>query len=416
MKEKTSHAMGLDKDKIALDEEKKAHEASKAKLTDATKRVAALEEAIKKLRGELATTQAARGEIQKTLDAIAAEKAAESKAEEEKKVAEAKAAMEKLKMAEADKELALRNIQLVYEACSKMIGCDDDKMVAAICPTRFGVLTNMRTMYLSNFGHDMYTKVRGKTSGHYRDLLLGLLDGPVEHLVQLIYDATRTPVNESILIETIVPLTNKEMTELKESYAKLHKNSLEKDLTASVGGDLKKLFVAVLQAKRDEATAVDDKAVAADAEALYAAAEAKVIGADAVPFIAVLATRSAAHLVALEEKYKTLSKHGYGLSMALDKQFSGDVRDAFTAIFEAQTNRPYYYAHLIHESVSGLLTINQSPIVRTVALRREKDLKAIAEVYDKAFSNEKEKKLIDRMMSDLSGDLQKAVVTVLSSV
>lgn len=417
IKDKASSAMGLDKDKKALEEEKEAHEETKSRLAEADKKVMTLQAALKEAELKLQKMQARAQDLQNTLDAINAEKEAAADAEAKKRQAEAQAAMAKATQDVAEKQAAVAHCQQLYDAMKGLMA-DDEKIADAIAPYPWSHVQLMIQTYLANFGQDLVHRVKGRTSGLFRDLMLGLLQSPEDYVVGLLNDAIHgLTTDDQLLVELLCSATNAEVKTYKEIFQKRFNKDMAKVVPDATSGELKKILVAVMQAAREEKTDVDQAQVDSDATMLYAAGEARLVGVDDAPFIQILTNRSGAHLIALNEHYKTKSKRQRSLVEAVERQFSGKVRDALMTMLASNMDRPLYFATLIHEAVHGL-GCNEPPIVRTLVGRRYKDLALVRVAYNKGFTDDegKKKPFDERLAEELGSGLKSAAMKILATV
>jgi len=415
IKDKASAAMGLDKDKKALEDEKEAHAQTKEQLGETEKRVAAMAAAMKEMELKLQQAQNRINDLEHTLQAINEEKDASAAAELAKAQELAKAETEKVQMEAAEKKAALEHCQAIYNAFKAMF-TDDAALAANICPFPWPHVSFMLQLYLGNFGQDMIKKVKAQTSGLFRELLLGLLQSPEDFVVGLLNDAVGTlSSDEGVMVELLCSATNAELKLYKDLFQKRFGKDLVKRMTDAFSGELKKLMTVVLQGNREETTAVDQTQVDADATLLYSAGEAKLVGVDEAPFIQVIGNRSPAHLIALNEHYKTKSKKGRSLLEAVDRQFGGRLRTAFQTLLVSNMDRPGFFAQLVRDACEGI-GCNEAVVLRTVVARRYKDLGAVRAAYNKLFATEKDQPFDKRLESELGGHLKTGVMLILGSI
>ncbi|VDL95881.1 unnamed protein product [Schistocephalus solidus] len=138
------------------------------------------------------------------------------------------------------------------------------------------------------------------------------------------------------------------------------KRNLEKDVEGDTSGDYQRVLIALLQGQREEKSAKAN--VVADCEALYSAGEGQV-GTDESVFVRILANRSHAHIREMNKVYAAAK--GHDIIKAIQKETSGNFKDALEIIVQTALNRVECVADMLLGSMKGMGT-NDDDLIRLV--------------------------------------------------
>lgn len=97
------------------------------------------------------------------------------------------------------------------------------------------------------------------------------------------------------------------------------------------------------------------------------------------------------------------------IEKAIEKEFSGDLRDALLAIVKVIRNRRVYFAELLNNSMKGLGT-RDTDLIRLIVTRSEVDLREVANEYYKLYG----KHLKDAIESETSGIYKKCLIALVN--
>jgi hypothetical protein len=399
----------LDAEKGEHDKTVKQLDEAKEDLAELTVEKTKLSEQVEHLEMELGNERAMRMEAQRDLQAkVDAEEDLKAAADREAK-SKQEAEEELLKAGESAKKQALLDAQKAYEAMSGLM-TDELKLSEAICLQSYAQNQILRQVYISNYGKDLYMRVKSKTSGNLRGLLLGVLDGPLAFMVETLYNAmSGLGTNYQQLTSIICASDDSEIEAMKAKYKELYNKDLIERVTKATSGDIQKILIAVLQASRSKDTNVDAAQVNADANALYAAGQGKTLGHDIMPFISILTQRSAAHIKALNKAYKTTNRKEYDLVTAISKVFGGDECDAFMSMVSYQMDPATHYYYYAENAMKGI-GCDSVALIYMLIRRREIDMGQIKKMYEEA---EHKRPMVDRVKEELGGDVGKAAVMLI---
>lgn len=255
------------------------------------------------------------------------------------------------------------------------MGTDDAKLVEVITRRSNEQLVAVTADYIASFGKSIFDDIKGDTSGHYRELLISLVEAKPAYIARTIHKAVKgAGTDEEALIDALVHTPNALIRAAGEAYHKLfHKNIID-DVAGDTSGDFKHFLVGILAGSRDETGAINQGLVVSDADNLFAAGEGK-LGTTESVFVEFFLQRSYPHILEVSRIYR--EKRGHDLVAAINSEFSGNLRRALKA---AATPRVEYWAGRIHRALAGLGT-NDEALIRAFVLNSREQLKQVEAAY-----------------------------------
>lgn len=219
---------------------------------------------------------------------------------------------------------------------------------------------------------------------------------PLEYdLEQLEYAMKGMGTDENTLIEIICSRTPDQLKAIVAHYDKAHeKNPLAKAIAGDTSGEFKDLLVALVNGAKDPSHHTNDAEAHDDAVRLFADGKGKFKGES--HFLNILATKNMYQLRKVFAEFEKLS--GANIEKAIEKEFSGDLRQAYLTIVRASVNKQKFFATQLHGSMKGLGT-RENDLIRAIVARSEVDLNLIKEEYKQLYG----KSLEDHIKGDTSG-------------
>lgn len=150
---------------------------------------------------------------------------------------------------------------------------------------------------------------------------------------------------------------------------------------SETSGNFKRLLVSLCVGGRDESGMTDVTAAQRDATDLLKAGELRV-GTDESTFNMVLCQRNYAQLRLIFEEYTKMT--GHTLEKAIQKEFSGDIKDGLMAIVQSVSNKHEFFASRLKKSMAGMGT-NDAQLIRVIVTRSEIDLMDIKGAFERAY-------------------------------
>jgi annexin A7/11 len=284
----------------------------------------------------------------------------------------------------------------------KGFGTDEDGLINVICHRSNEQRQQIAKAFKTHFGKDLIENVKSEVSGNFETLLVALLTPTVEFYVQEIHDAmSGIGTDEDVLIEILCTMSNYEINVIKQAYEKVYAKSLEDDIKADTSGNFKRLLVSLCTASRDESGAVDPEKARIDATDLLRAGELRV-GTDESTFNMILCQRNYAQLRLVFDNYEQMC--GHGLEKAIEKEFSGDVKEGLLAIVQCVKNKAEFFARRLHKSMAGFGTTDKQ-LIRLIVTRCEIDMQDIKAAFEQTFG----KSLKSWIKGDTSGHYKHAL-------
>lgn len=287
----------------------------------------------------------------------------------------------------------------------KGLGTDEDSIIRIVTSHSNAQRQEIRDQYKRMYGKALIDDIKGELSGHFENSIVGLLMAPDEYDAYSVHKAVKgLGTDEAALIEVLASRTTKQLTAAKEFYKKQYGKELEKAVATDTSGDFRKLLVSLITAERDLDGPVDHARAVKDAKDLFDAGEAK-WGTDESTFNAILATRSYAHVRAVGDEYKKISKRT--LEQAVKSEMSGDLERGYLAILQVASGVPEYFAERLYKAMKGLGT-DDTCLTRVMVSRSEIDLPKIKAIFQTKYG----KPLSEFIKSDTSGDYRKTLLAI----
>lgn len=300
-----------------------------------------------------------------------------------------------------DPEVDCENIRDAFRG----VGTDEDALITIICNRSAEQRVELLTKYKTLFGKDLMDDIKSETSMNFKNVLLALMQSTPNFLARTCKKAIKgAGTSEGALINILVGATSEELRAIKESYKKITKNDLEKDVEGDTSGTLQRVLISLLQCNRDTGVGSDEQ-IAGDAQELFKAGKDR-IGTDESTFNKILAARSPEHLKKVFKEYKKIA--GEDIESSIKSEMSGDAEEAFIAIAKLIKDPQMYFAGQLYKSMKGLGT-NDDKLIRLMVWRCEIDLVEIKECFKKIASGKTLEKFIE---GDCSGDYKTALLAL----
>ena len=211
--------------------------------------------------------------------------------------------------------------------------------------------------------------------------------------------------DEATLIEIIGSRTNENLVAIKERYKEIFSKELEEHVMDETSGDLKRLLVSLLQCNRSsDEDEVDEEKCNKDLAELYEAGEGT-WGTDESVFNRIFTNRSESELRYINREYAACC--GKSLSVVVDSEFGGDIKDLLKTVLHAILNPADYFATRINKACKGLGT-NDNDLIRVMISRDEIDMMEIKEIYREKY----ERSLYEEIADECGGDYKKILLGI----
>ncbi|XP_023220268.1 annexin A13-like [Centruroides sculpturatus] len=290
----------------------------------------------------------------------------------------------------------------------KGLGTDEAAIIDILAHRTNQQRQEISVAYKTQFGRDLVDDLNSELSGRFEDVINALMMPVVEYIAkELRHALSGAGTDEDVLIEILCSSENKEILAIKEAYQTLFDRSLEDDLVSDTSGDFRRLLVSMTTGARNDGYADPDGAKQ-DAQDLYNAGEGQ-WGTDESVFNMILATRSWDHLAMVFYEYQQLT--GHTMSDAVEREFSGDVKQGWLTVVHCVEYRPSFFAERINKAMKGAGTCDRD-LIRLIVTRCEKDLVQIKQEYYDQFG----KTLEEAIEDDTSGDYKRMLLALVSGM
>lgn len=234
--------------------------------------------------------------------------------------------------------------------------------------------------------------------------------GPVEMECRMLKEAVDgMGANKLIMYSILCGRSNDDMELLKKTYYKMYSDDLVTRMAGELGGDMKKILVACVQAAEeeyDEDHHTEDKA-REDAEVIYEAGQGS-WGTDEAGMAKIIVMSPPKYLKTLNFIYADM--YGYTLFKAFEDEMGGTAGEA--ALFTLGMKlKPYEtVAKLVKKACAGLGT--DELLLTSCILRYQDLLPHVAVAHEKLF----EKSIHERVKDESRGHYETLLITLLNKV
>ncbi|NP_001290776.1 annexin A4 [Esox lucius] len=285
----------------------------------------------------------------------------------------------------------------------KGVGTDEAAVIDVLARRTVAQRQRIKEVYKATVGKDLTEDLQGELTGHFEEVVLGLLMTPPVYDASELKNAMKgAGTEEAALIDILASRTNAEIRAITGAYLKEYGKSLEEDIEGDTSGMFKRVLVSLATAGRDESDTVNEAQAVQDAKDIYAAGEAR-WGTDEVKFLTVLCVRNRNHLLRVFQEYKKIS--GREIEDSIKREMSGTLEEVFLAIVKCLRNKPGFFAERLYKSMKGLGTTD-TVLIRIMVARAEIDMLDIKAEFLKAYG----KTLHSFIKGDTSGDYRKILL------
>ncbi|CAJ0938914.1 unnamed protein product, partial [Mesorhabditis belari] len=261
----------------------------------------------------------------------------------------------------------------------------------------------LRAPYKLKYGKEIDEALDKKFSGDIETAVLALMETPLEYDVKQLKKSMKGAVaglgtDETVLIEILCSRTADQLRAIRAAYEKNYNKQLEKDVAGDTSGEFRDLLVALVTGAKDPSHETNDAQAKDDAVRLFADGKGKLAGDKNAPshFLKILATQNQYQLRKVFAEFEKLS--GVSIEKAIEKEFSGDLRNSYLTIARASTNKQKFFAVQLYNAMKGLGT-RDNDLIRVLVTRSEVDLRVIKDEYKELYG----KTLEDHIKGDTSG-------------
>ena len=249
-------------------------------------------------------------------------------------------------------------------------------------------------VYLATFRRELFTDIRKKTGGDFREGLLAFFQElPVYQATQLDNAMRGVGCNKDIITEVLCTATDVEIRAIQHEHDGMFKQELADRLEDELSGNVKLVFLNLLTASRGPGQDVE-----ADVKALYKAGEGK-LGTNKKVFIDFLTHHSRDYVETVSIAYQREHKHS--LAKAIDSEFGGPLKKPLMTL---ATPLVEFYGNRLLVNFKRI-NLNETELIRNVAARKDLDLSEIS-----AYLAKGGKSLLNLITEEVSNDKLKRLL------
>lgn len=287
-------------------------------------------------------------------------------------------------------------------AAMKGAGTDEARLISIIGNRSRQELYQIDMVYRQKFGRPLADHVADETSGHFRDVLVNVVQTPdLTDAILLHKSMSGLGTSETIVNEVLGTRDGEELDRVKMTYVTVYRSGLDEMIKSDTSGKYENLLLTLLNGPRGKGSPVgfvDQIAVAADVQRLYEApSEAS--------FTNIFGNASHAHIMAVREMF--MSRYGKSLNEVISKQFSGNYKDLLVVL---ATPRDQYFGEVLHKAMKGIGT-DKNTLARIIGTRYGIDLENIKQFYLRTYN----KSLFTAVQHETSGNFEKILLELIGS-
>lgn len=223
----------------------------------------------------------------------------------------------------------------------KGLGTDDTKLMEILGTKTPKQMSQLMLRYHSFYGRTLYQHISGEVSGSFGSLCKGLSVPIIEYDVDLIDKALDKifSANYSVLTEILVGRTNHDIKDIKKLYKEKYQTDLEVKIRDKCYGSMKDLYIACLEANREENKTYTNEEIDNDVEELFKATEAS-WGTNELVVIKMFCNRQFQHLRNVFYAYQ--KKYSSSITDVIENEFFGTLRTNLLILVKSAMNRQQY--------------------------------------------------------------------------
>jgi annexin A7/11 len=285
---------------------------------------------------------------------------------------------------------------------------NEEKIIKIITNRTNEQRQQIKTEYNKLYNSDLIKDLQKELSGHFEDVVVALFYHPIDYdCFQLRKAVKGLGTDEDALIEILATRTPQEIEQIKQRYSEMYPGrSLVKDVESDTSGNFRKILVALLEAKRPDNSSyqVEQEEIERCAKLLLAEDNKKL---DIDVYIKIFTEKSQADFIRIAQAYFKFTRKT--ILQTVEKQFSGDCKEALIGIIYAMISPAEYFAKKVYKAVKGLGTDNNT-LIRILITRDEKDMPQIKQFFKHLYK----KDMLDAVKGDTSGNYQKILYELAS--
>ncbi|XP_072808548.1 annexin A10 [Vicugna pacos] len=292
----------------------------------------------------------------------------------------------------------------VLEGALQGFDCDKDLLLDILTQRSGAQRQVIAEAYQGMCGRDLLGDLKEKLSGHFKDVMVGLMYPPPSYDAHELWHAMKgAGTEENCLIDILASRTNGEIFQMREAYYMQYSSDLQEDIYSETSGHFRDTLVNLVQGTREEGYA--DPAVAAqDAVVLWEACQQRT-GEHKTLLQVILCTKSYQQLWLVFQEFQNIS--GQDIVDAINECYDGYFQELLVAIVLCVRDKPAYFAYRLYSAIHDFGFHNKT-VIRILVARSEIDLMTIRKRYKERYG----KSLFHDIKNFASGHYEKALLAL----
>lgn len=265
----------------------------------------------------------------------------------------------------------------------------------------------IRQTYAQRTKGSLESKVESSFRGHYEDVLLQLVRGP---LIADVWNVNRAikglGTKEDMLNDVLIGRSNADMRAIKQAYQQTFRKSMESDVEGDLSLKTKTMFQLIMRASRtEESHPFNPAEITRDAETIHYATRGPSVATNQETVFTILTQRSDNQIRAIAHEYQ--KNYHKTLEDNIKANFTGHMEDALLLCVGRAVDRAKTDAYGLEDTMKGLGTKDDQLVNKTVRIHWDRQhMDQVKRAYQHFFKRD----LIARVKGETSGDYRDALV------
>ncbi|WOK96808.1 annexin-like protein RJ4 [Canna indica] len=272
---------------------------------------------------------------------------------------------------------AAEDAEQVREAV-KGWGTNEKALIAILAHRDAAQRKHIQLAYEEMYQENLIKRLESEIHGDFERAVYRWLFEPIEREAMMANLALTKNLNYQVIVETACVNSPNELLIVKQAYHAKYRHSLEEDVAAHTGGDLRKLLVALVSTYRYGGDEIDLRLAQSEAKILQDLISQKELNHDEI--IRILGTRSKAQLNATFNCYR--DEFGTPIEESLSGETANEYALALHMAIRCIIDPHMYFVDVLDDALSKS-GADEDTLTRVIVMHAEKDLGVIKEKFQK---------------------------------
>ncbi|XP_051896704.1 annexin A10-like [Pristis pectinata] len=263
--------------------------------------------------------------------------------------------------------------------------CNKDDLIDVLTQCSNAQRLIIGQTYNAMYGKDLVTDLKEKLSGHFKEVMVGLMYPPAFFDAHELRHAMKgAGTDENCLIEILASRTNSEIYAINEVYMMQFGIQLQEDIDSETSGHFRDALTLLAQGTREEGYGYEDQGMAAqDATALWEACQDET-GEHKNILQYILCKKSFQQLWMAFQQFQLM--YGRDIQEAITNCYEGHFQQLLVAIVLCVRDKASYFAYKLYSAIYDYGFHNRT-VIRIMISRSEIDLMNIKQNYKTSYGN-----------------------------